>query len=766
MAAKGKYTERLHPRGHGGKFIKGLLKLQTVKDRNRATSTLARFRQHILNRHTARDYHRAHGLMDPHREAVRRYFGGGYKDVNAAMREGRDQPDIAAITEAMRPLQHDLVVSRRVEPTAFGMDTPDGLNGLVGKKVSDAAFQAASLHDEPGQSGVTMHIAVPKGVPAVASEDGQLLLDRDTELAIVDAAPNGRGGWDVHAVLLKKPVPRGGDKPAVNAPDAGPAPTADVADLSKLTVPQLQAKVRDAGLNPGRLRKADLVALLGGPVPAHEPAAVEKAAPAASVQTKLHQMIDAETPAEAEKIAATLRGKDLAEALASTPVGRYVTAKDTVAAKRRLLARWATSADAANGDAIRRLGKPRNPAEVARGREIDRAARRAEIKAPEPVAPKAPRQVAPVKAAPKPRAPKAAPTKPAGKLSPEVAARVADTLDEHIVAINKAGGNSGTFAKLRQKAKDGTLTEAEVRDVVNFAAISRMPHRHADKPPTPGERAEAEAGRALVAALSGPAEVKALSEVEQVRAHLDSGIKQRKKLSGGSIAKTDLVTTNDGHQLVVKTTDNEAHGIYGGAVRQQDAEELAALLAGRMGLPAPSVLRTGPKEIAMPFNAGEPAVKVWRRAHEQWMDDTEERAKKYLPTEPFHSPLSDLADSDQGKLVGLFDQIIDNGDRHPGNWLVGTDGKTIIPIDHGFSFGYESVDQPVFVGVFAEAYPGYPGWKDFDISPGDMAAMRGILLSLKPEFERLNRLDWYENALRRLDVMTPHAIGAVDRIVP
>jgi hypothetical protein len=278
VAVLGRFTERLHPRGHGGKFVKGLPRIQTVKDRNRATSTMARFRHHILTRQTAAAYHVEHGPSLPeHREAVGRYFAGGFRDVNAAMREGRDHPDIEAVAASFKPLQHDLVVSRRVEPTAFGLDSSDGVKDLIGKKVKDAAFQAASLHDEYDQPGITMHIAVPKGVPAAVSPDGQILLDRDTELAIVDAAPNGHGGWEIHAVLLKKPVPRG-----KKAEPAGPvepaAPKADEADLSKMTVAQLQRKVREAGKRPGRLRKAELIALLQGDgeqkaAPASKPAA-------------------------------------------------------------------------------------------------------------------------------------------------------------------------------------------------------------------------------------------------------------------------------------------------------------------------------------------------------------------------------------------------------------------------------------------------------------------------------------------------------------
>ncbi|HWB36986.1 MAG TPA: hypothetical protein VHA75_13280, partial [Rugosimonospora sp.] len=137
MAVKGKFTENLHPRGHGGKFIKGLPRLQTKKDRDRATNTLARFRHHVLGPQAARDYHQTHGLGDRERLTIRRYLGGGYERVNAAMREGRDHPDIAGVRSTFRPLQHDLVVARHLDPEAFGLDSPDRLRGLVGRKITD-----------------------------------------------------------------------------------------------------------------------------------------------------------------------------------------------------------------------------------------------------------------------------------------------------------------------------------------------------------------------------------------------------------------------------------------------------------------------------------------------------------------------------------------------------------------------------------------------------------------------------------------------------
>ncbi len=507
MAVRGKFTENLHPRGHGGKFIRGLPRLQTKRDRDRAISTLARFRHHVLTPQTASVYHAQHGPAVEHRPAVAHYLGGGYRDVNAAMREGRDHPDVDALAAAFRPLQHDLVVSRRVDPAAFGLDSPDGLRGLVGKKVADAAYQTASLHDETGRDGVTMHIAVPKGVPAVASEDGQIILDRDTELAIVGAAPNTSGGWDVHAVLLKKPVPRGAK---TGEPHVG-------ADLSKLTVAQLQAKVREQGRRPGRMRKAELIAALqgdggkaahadviaapkAGASPAPKPATEAPAAQVERVHAALHRMINADTIAEAEQIAATLKGKDLDVAIASTPLAKSTLARDTAASKRRQLVRWATSADTRNGDAIRRQTGVTGAADP----EIDRASRRAEIKVPE--AATKPVKLGPNAAIEKPRAGRSAPSKSNRKLPAATMARVSAALDEQIAAIGKAGGNPGPFERLREQAKTGTLSEQAIRDVVNSLVITRQAARIDNPGPlSSSEQAEAEAGRAVIAALSEPA---------------------------------------------------------------------------------------------------------------------------------------------------------------------------------------------------------------------------------------------------------------------
>lgn len=66
---------------------------------------------------------------------------------------------------------------------------------------------------------------------------------------------------------------------------------------------------------------------------------------------------------------------------------------------------------------------------------------------------------------------------------------------------------------------------------------------------------------------------------------------------------------------------------------------------------------------------------------------------------------TNIVKSEEGRKIGLFDYIIKNPDRHPGNWMIDKTGKVIL-IDHEAAFGnpigYSQVRSP-----FAEAMIGY-----------------------------------------------------------
>ena len=130
------------------------------------------------------------------------------------------------------------------------------------------------------------------------------------------------------------------------------------------------------------------------------------------------------------------------------------------------------------------------------------------------------------------------------------------------------------------------------------------------------------------------------------------------------------------------------------------------------------------------------------------------------------------ASTKEGIMVGLFDMVTDNIDRHSGNWL--TEEKEgpgkITLIDHGHAWQFQ--DDPTIpknmVSPFDSAlgimYQGMTAsgrrWKNSEVvSPADLDKVEKALNKVKPEFQRLGRLDWHKKALDRLAAMRPYAKG-------
>jgi hypothetical protein len=255
----------------------------------------------------------------------------------------------------------------------------------------------------------------------------------------------------------------------------------------------------------------------------------------------------------------------------------------------------------------------------------------------------------------------------------------------------------------------------------------------------------------------GSAPARPSSMISPVRRAYDSGIKSEKALGGGMMAKTYLMQTNDGLELIRKVAPNLRFETFGKPRRQADAEELGSKLLRALGVDAPEVIRTGdPGEIVMDYRSG---AEVGGRY--QYRDDAEQSIK----------------DSDDAWIIALFDVATMNQDRNLGNWLV-KDGR-FIPIDHANMWGAESPNQTLrpspdyhLRDVVYQQSPFWRllhnksdgGWKKSDISPADILRFKKILESLRPEFVRLDHLDWYEITLKRLDAFTPFAAGTKARI--
>lgn len=184
------------------------------------------------------------------------------------------------------------------------------------------------------------------------------------------------------------------------------------------------------------------------------------------------------------------------------------------------------------------------------------------------------------------------------------------------------------------------------------------------------------------------------------------------------------------------------------ATTDTDKEELAGAVARAVGVDTPAMVRAGRTHVYMEF-----------------VDGT-------LGAELRESDWGTVMASDGGHLMGVLDVLIANTDRNSGNWFV-RDGRPVA-IDHGFAWN-EQV-EPVTTSPFAEPFidfgtpDQYSSGVPFSVrssnpmSPADMALIRERVAGLRPDFERLGRVDWYDRMIGRLDEIAAAASGDRDRL--
>lgn len=142
-------------------------------------------------------------------------FVGGFmrnaSRIQSDMRAGKNPPEAAAVSKAMRPAPDDLILSRVVGPEAFGL-TPQNLDQIeeyTGKLVADKGFSFTNLgtpmQAPPGS--ITMTLATPKGTPVLFPWSGpksgsrEVVMDADTSIRITKVDKDGRGGYYVLGVV-------------------------------------------------------------------------------------------------------------------------------------------------------------------------------------------------------------------------------------------------------------------------------------------------------------------------------------------------------------------------------------------------------------------------------------------------------------------------------------------------------------------------------------------------------------------------------------
>ncbi len=211
------FNPALHPRGPDGRFTKSVTKRLTAGDIASVRGAMGGFKPTKFADHNAAVSYLAKNkpnLPPAQAEAVDRYTGDAFLDINKALRRGdTSHPDVALLDAAMKPTTDDLVVTRTVGLEKFGGIDPTQLEKM---KMTDAAYSSTSAGGQYSSlSGVTMHIAVPKGTPAVMASalsrnphEAEVILGRGTTMAVTKVVPrqvNGvtlKGLYDMYLVVV------------------------------------------------------------------------------------------------------------------------------------------------------------------------------------------------------------------------------------------------------------------------------------------------------------------------------------------------------------------------------------------------------------------------------------------------------------------------------------------------------------------------------------------------------------------------------------
>lgn len=226
-----------------------------------------------------------------------------------------------------------------------------------------------------------------------------------------------------------------------------------------------------------------------------------------------------------------------------------------------------------------------------------------------------------------------------------------------------------------------------------------------------------------------------LDGIEDLARSVENGHPERARvaLTGGVSAETELVTLADGTKVVHKMGGNPT------------AEHASSMIGRALGLRAPRVYRDHPSSVYMDF-----------------IDDAK-TAAFLQATGDVRLSIQALSNTDSGKLMGLMDLLIRNGDRNAGNWMLDGLGK-IVPIDHGHTFMHiiprlRMRPTPSLHGPFAHNFCDSQRWVDNDLTRADVALLRTRLEALVPDFEHFGKPEWLNYSLSVLDLIEPHAKG-------
>jgi hypothetical protein len=221
--------------------------------------------------------------------------------------------------------------------------------------------------------------------------------------------------------------------------------------------------------------------------------------------------------------------------------------------------------------------------------------------------------------------------------------------------------------------------------------------------------------------------------------HAKRGLQQGGGNAFGNSAQTSVVTFNSGHKWVRKRDLDDD---------EFNTEVLASRVSDAIGAGAPpAIKRDGDEgtELWEPYLTGAKTAIEW----EGGMNEDGE------PLNDDHDPY-EMYSSDNGLRIGVLDNLIDNEDRHEGNWMVTHNRKTgedsPHPIDHGLA-QFEDTSQGG-AGPFGENLYQNPDMLA-EIPDETWAAWQRKLAALQPDFEETGRAGAYQQMMANFNAMNP-----------
>lgn len=340
-----------------------------------------------------------------------------------------------------------------------------------------------------------------------------------------------------------------------------------------------------------------------------------------------------------------------------------------------------------------------------------------------------------------------------GDLILEQAARdigVSAAARDHVIKALLTGSADETRAAMAAVFRDiGVKTAAKPGTVVSFdPKIHVAPGRVKVPPGTkvrisePGLQIQ-DRGKTVILTKTrvepmGTSPTRAVTpEVQRVADLSQTGEVVRRPLGGGMTGEVHEVTYQNGQVLIRKELGRRAEDVR--AVAEQiDAEELAPLVYQALGVRVPATYRATDRVIYMTRVEGRTGEEVlgWGKV-----------------------PGPDMLDSDQGRMMGLGDWLVQDTDRNMGGFIIDPDGN-MWSLDHGFAFQRNVEDMVGGQFEFAGHFDGLTN----DMSPADMAEIRARLEGLRGQFEAVGRLAWWRAMMKRVDAVAKGATGTGTRL--